>query len=96
MLSDIERAHYNAELALRACARPVGELDLGMVAASRATLYEVLCLAADQVVQVHGGIGYMRDAGAEKILRDMNMLRLQAGGTREIRLFLAGWCGDAQ
>ena len=96
MLSDIERAHYNAEVALRACARPVGELDLGMVAASRATLYEALCLAADQVVQVHGAIGYMRDAGAEKILRDMNMLRLQAGGTREIRLFLAGWCGDAQ
>jgi hypothetical protein len=94
MLSDVEQACRNADLALHACAQPVDELDLGLVAASRANIHEMLCMAANQVVQVHGGIGYMRDAGAEKLLRDMNMLKLQTGGTREIGAFLAGWFGD--
>lgn len=94
MLSDVELACRQADLALQACSQPVDGLDLGLVAGSRATCHEMLCMAADQVVQLHGGIGYMRDAGAEKLLRDMTMLKLQTGGTREIGAFLAGWSGD--
>jgi alkylation response protein AidB-like acyl-CoA dehydrogenase len=43
------------------------------------------------VLQVHGGSGYMRDTGAEKIVRDQNMLKLQIGGTRDAHLFVAAW-----
>jgi len=94
MLSDVEQTCRNVDVVLNACCQPIDALDLGQVAASRANLNEMLCMAANQVVQVHGGIGYMRDAGAEKLLRDMNMLKLQTGGTREIGAFLAGWFGD--
>jgi alkylation response protein AidB-like acyl-CoA dehydrogenase len=45
-------------------------------------------------MQVHGGIGYMREVGPEKLVRDQNMLKLLAGGTREVYSFLAGWIGE--
>jgi len=93
MLSDIEIARHNVDMALAAFSQPVDELDVGTIAAARASLSPALCQAANQVVQVHGGIGYMRDAGPEKLVRDQNMLKLIAGGTREIHAFLAGWTG---
>lgn len=93
MLSDIEITRHNVDMALAAFARPVDELDVGAVAATRASISPALCHAASQVIQVHGGIGYMRDAGSEKLLRDQNMLKLMSGGTREIHAFLAGWIG---
>ena len=93
MQSDIEIARHSVDMALAAFSQPVDELDVRTVAAARANLGPALCHAANQAVQVHGGIGYMRDAGAEKLLRDQNMLKLIAGGTREIHAFLAGWTG---
>lgn len=91
MLAEVEMTLQHAEAVLGMLTRPLDELDLGVVMAMRARLHESLCQAANQVVQVHGGIGYMRECGAEKIVRDLNMLKLQSGGTREIPLFLAAW-----
>lgn len=96
MLGEISMARQSAEGFLDACARQIDELDVGVIATGRAVHHPALCRAADLVVQVHGGIGYMRDLGAEKLLRDMNMLKLQAGGTREIPSFLAGWQGGRE
>jgi hypothetical protein len=93
MLSEIEIARHQADVALESLARPVDALDIGAVVATRAVTQALLCDAANQVVQLHGGIGYMREAGPEKIVRDENMLKLQAGGTREAHAFLAGWIG---
>lgn len=93
MLSDIEITRHTVDMALAALARPVDELDIGAIAATRASISPALCHAANQVMQVHGGIGYMRDAGPEKLVRDQNMLKLMSGGTREIHAFLAGWTG---
>lgn len=93
MLSDIEIARHNVDTALLACAKPIDELDAGALAATRASISPELCHAANQVMQVYGGLGYMRDAGPEKLLRDQNMLKLMSGGTREIHSFLAGWTG---
>src|SRR5690554_7425326 len=39
--------------------------------------------SANQVMQVHGGIGYMQDCGPEKLLRDQNTLRMIAGRSEE-------------
>jgi acyl-CoA dehydrogenase len=96
MLSDIEGALAGADIALRFCEQPLDRLDLGTIAAIRRTTHEQLRHAANQAVQVFGGYGYMRDIGAEKIVRDMNMLSLQTGGTRELGLFIAGWRGDEE
>ena len=93
MLSDIEIARHRIDMALAALAQPVDTLDTGAVAAARATIAPALCHAANQVMQVHGGIGYMRDAGPEKLVRDQNMLKLASGGTRDLHAFLAGWTG---
>lgn len=91
MLGEVEMTLQHAEAVLSMLTRPLDELDLGVVLSMRARLHESLCQAANHVVQVHGGIGYMRECGAEKIVRDLNMLKLQSGGTREIPLFLAAW-----
>lgn len=93
MLADMEMAQQLTGMALATFTKPVDELDLGMLAATRASTSAALCHAANQVMQVHGGIGYMRDAGAEKLVRDQNMLKLMAGGVRDIHGFLAGWNG---
>ena len=93
MLSDIEIARHNVDMALRAFARPIDELDVGALAATRASMSPELCHAANQVMQVYGGIGYTRDAGPEKLVRDQNMLKLMSGGARDIHTFLAGWTG---
>ena len=94
MLSEIEVARHQADVALDAFARPIDEIDPGAVAATRASTHTLLCHAANQVMQVHGGIGYMREVGPEKLVRDQNMLKLLAGGTREVYSFLAGWIGE--
>ena len=93
MLSDIEITGNNVDMALAAFTRPIDELDVGAIAATRASTSPELCHAASQVMQVYGGIGYTRDTGPEKQLRDQNMLKLMSGGTREIHSFLAGWTG---
>jgi acyl-CoA dehydrogenase len=93
MLSDIEIARHHIDMALAAFARPVDDLDAGAIAATRASMSTALCHAANQAVQIHGGIGYMRDVGPEKLVRDQNMLKLMTGGVRDIPSFLAGWTG---
>jgi alkylation response protein AidB-like acyl-CoA dehydrogenase len=45
--------------------------------------------AANAALQVFGGIGYMRDTGAEKVVRDVNCLRALAGSPRELELVAA-------
>ncbi len=93
MLSDIEITRHQLDMALAAFDRPLDALDIGALAAARVSMSNALCLAANQVMQVHGGTGYMRDVGPEKLLRDQNMLKLMSGGTRDLHAFLAGWTG---
>ena len=96
MLADFDLALSSADIALRSCARPPDLLDIGGVAAIRVSVNAMLRHATNQAVKIYGSYGSMRDAAAEKILRDMNMLKAQAGGTRDLALFVAGWRGDAE
>lgn len=96
MVSEIRAIRQGAEVALAACERPITDIDLGLLAGLRASQHTALCHAANQAVQVHGGIGYMRDLGMEKLVRDLNMLRLQAGGVRELPAFVTGWNGGRE
>ncbi len=77
---------------LSSCARRRLDAD-GMVAALalRARAMPALADAANAALQVFGGIGYMRDVGAEKILRDTNHLRAIGGPLGELELIVAEW-----
>ncbi len=92
LLADILSAIELCNISLNELARPqVSNNHTGAVLAVRSRLQPLLCTAATNAVQVMGGIGYMRDTGVEKILRDVNQLRLMHGTPLELRLFVAEW-----
>ncbi len=63
---------------------PVREISMAKLHASR-TAVEV----ADACIQIHGGAGYMREYGIERVWRDMRLHRIGAG-TDEIMLEVIG------
>ena len=60
--------------------------------ASVAKLYttEALGKVADAAVQVHGGMGYMREAGIESYYRDCRIVRIYEGSSEIQRNIIAG------
>uniref|UniRef100_A0A8C6YW85 Very long-chain specific acyl-CoA dehydrogenase, mitochondrial n=1 Tax=Nothoprocta perdicaria TaxID=30464 RepID=A0A8C6YW85_NOTPE len=44
---------------------------------------------ADEVIQVLGGMGYMQEAGVEKVMRDLRIFRIFEGTNDILRLFVA-------
>lgn len=72
-------------------AMPLGLDALVQVWRTRAMLHPLLCTAASHAMQVLGGVGYMRDQGVEKMLRDCNQLRLLGGSPMELTLCSALW-----
>ena len=60
--------------------------ERGTLEASVAKLYatEALGKVVDCAVQIHGGMGYMREAGIETIFRDARITRIYEG-TSEIQ-----------
>lgn len=70
------------------------EADLSLLVdvwRARTQLHPLLCTAASHAMQVFGGMGYMRDNGVERLLRDCNQLRLLAGSPAELTLCCAQW-----
>jgi alkylation response protein AidB-like acyl-CoA dehydrogenase len=57
----------------------------------RAETLPALAAAAGDALQAFGGLGYMRDTGMEKVVRDANALRALAGSPRELLLIVAEW-----
>ena len=62
------------------------------LAPSAAKLFctEMACQVADLAVQIHGGIGYMREIPVERIYRDVRLLRLYEGTSEIQRLIVGG------
>ncbi|XP_065840926.1 very long-chain specific acyl-CoA dehydrogenase, mitochondrial-like [Oscarella lobularis] len=44
---------------------------------------------ADECIQIHGGMGFMTDAGLERVLRDLRIFRIFEGTNDILRLFIA-------
>ena len=66
-----------------------GEADLtAEVCFAKNTAVEAGQWVVDQAVQLHGGMGYMREAEVERQYRDMRILGI-GGGTSEILTGLA-------
>ncbi|MDE2402813.1 MAG: acyl-CoA/acyl-ACP dehydrogenase [Burkholderiales bacterium] len=93
MLCDISTTQQLVQSLLAQCHRPMADIALAEVAAARWNTSRALVHASHQVIQIHGGVGYMRDAGPEKLMRDQNMLRWTAGGAHNLPLLLSGLQG---
>jgi len=63
---------------------PVREISMAKLYASR-----MACEVADECIQIHGGAGYMKEYGVERVWRDMRLNRIGAG-TDEIMLEVIG------
>jgi alkylation response protein AidB-like acyl-CoA dehydrogenase len=63
---------------------PVSEISMAKVYASR-----IAVEVADECLQIHGGAGYMREYGIERVWRDLRLNRIGAG-TDEIMLDVIG------
>src|SRR4030081_3410371 len=63
---------------------PVREISMAKLHAAR-----VACEVADECIQIHGGAGYMKEYGVERVWRDMRLNRIGAG-TDEIMLDVIG------
>ncbi len=63
---------------------PVREISMAKLYAAR-----IACEVADECIQIHGGAGYMKEYGVERVWRDMRLNRIGAG-TDEIMLDVIG------
>ncbi len=88
--TELARA-YTRDLAVRVAA---GETDIGSVCIAKNTACDACDFVVNEAVQLHGGLGYMREAEVERHYRDARILSI-GGGAREIMVDLAakrwGW-----
>jgi very long chain acyl-CoA dehydrogenase len=50
---------------------------------------EAAWFCADEAIQILGGMGYMRDCGLERVMRDLRIFRIFEGTNDILRLFVA-------
>jgi acyl-CoA dehydrogenase len=81
---DVARS-YTRDIALRHLA---GQEVIAQVCFAKNTAVEAGSWVADQAVQLHGGMGYLRESEVERQYRDMRILGI-GGGTNEIMTGLA-------
>ena len=62
-------------------------------AISKVFASEAAWFVTDEGIQILGGMGYMKDAGLEKVMRDLRIFRIFEGTNDILRLFIAltGW-----
>lgn len=70
-------------------------VDRGVSAGQEAALTKLYCSemagrAADNAVQIHGGLGYMKESPIERIYRDARVLRIYEGTSEIQRVIVAG------
>lgn len=92
LLADLDTPCQTVDALLRDAARQ--PLSTESALALRREAMPLLTRAANAAMQVHGGIGYMRDTGIEHRLRAVNALRLLGGSPPELALVAAGLASD--
>lgn len=55
----------------------------------RESLQENAWWVCDEAIQLHGGMGFMRETGLERVLRDLRIFRIFEGANDVMRLFIA-------
>ena len=67
-----------------------GVTDFQLEAAiSKVFASEAAWHVADEAIQIHGGMGFMRECGLERVLRDLRIFRIFEGSNEILRLFVA-------
>merc|ERR1712178_200767 len=61
----------------------------GEAAVSKVFASEAAWFCADEAIQVLGGMGYMRDTGLERVMRDLRIFRIFEGTNDILRIFIA-------
>ncbi|KAL7060652.1 hypothetical protein AAHC03_09787 [Spirometra sp. Aus1] len=73
-----------------------GTMDLGArdfqleAAISKVYSSEAAWYCVDEAIQILGGMGFMKSAGLERVLRDLRVFRIFEGANDVLRLFIAG------
>jgi acyl-CoA dehydrogenase len=91
MLADTATEIYGCRSMLHQVARRVdlGERLVKEVAMIKLSCSEMVGRAADRAVQIHGGMGYMRECPVERYYRDVRLIRLYEGTSEIQRLIIA-------
>lgn len=86
MLADMATEIYAARTMLYHAAWKADEGEKFTVESAMFKLFasEMVCRCADKALQIHGGMGYMKDLVIERIYRDVRLLRI-VDGTSEIQ-----------
>jgi len=86
MLADVATEIYAARWMTYHCAWLLDQGKAAMQEVSMAKLFasEMAFTAADKILQVHGGMGYMKELPVERLFRLARLLRI-GGGTSEIQ-----------
>ena len=92
MLADMAVARDAARLITERAIETLMRGERGTLEASAAKLFatEALAKVADCAVQIHGGMGYMREAGIETVYRDVRIMRIYEGSSEIQRNIIAG------
>ncbi len=92
MLADMSVARDAARGLTQRAIRTLLKGERGTMEASAAKLFstEALGKVVDAAVQIHGGMGYMRDVGIETTFRDARIVRIYEGTSEIQRNIIAG------
>lgn len=91
-LARMAMAHYVTE---SICYMVAGNMDRGSTefqleaAIGKIFATEAAWFVCDETIQIMGGMGYMRESGVEKIMRDLRIFRIFEGTNDILRLFVA-------
>ena len=91
MLADMAVARDAARLLTQRAIDTLLRGERGTMEASSAKLFatEALAKVVDCAVQIHGGMGYMREVPAERFYRDARLLRIYEGTSEIQKLIIA-------
>ncbi len=91
MLADMGVARDASRLLTQRAIEVILRGERGTLEASAAKLYatESLGKVVDSAVQIHGGMGYMREAGIETVYRDARITRIYEGSSEIQRNIIA-------
>ena len=90
-IADMAMEIEAARLLIRQAAWKKDQKQIYSSAASMAKVYasEVAMRASTQCVQIHGGFGYMRESGIERLMRDAKITQIYEGTSEIQRLVIA-------
>ncbi|VDK69334.1 unnamed protein product [Litomosoides sigmodontis] len=91
-LTDMVLRHYATEslLYMLSASMDKGVVDYELEAAvGKIMASENAWIVCDRAIQLHGGMGYMKECGLERVLRDLRIFRIFEGANDVLRLFIA-------